>query len=450
MKDKNYATFFEISGWVRDSRLTKGSAQALLYTLVTRCDPKKEYSCFPSYETLSYDTGLDIKTVKSAADRLIEDGLVSKVARFNDSLVWHINVAKLQAAAEKTRALSAAKKAEATICPFAPPVLKPGEQPQVASDNDQDVVDEIASGPAQKDCKVSKKKDPESPKKVVDKDQIAAVVTFIKDHFGEHATFKHKGANNMMNACAKACIGLAGSTAKCIDVLNFIFSDEKENAEIRSKFKLGGYIESYFEGWLTKYEKSESEGEQCETADPGFYGEEPDSTEEDTTEEDTTEEDTTEYVDLESQEKTPDTMRTLTIHEAAYELSKKIYTRLHYKKVDVEILHNGASVLFLLLKEHGYDDVNKVIEWTFTDPFWVNVVVKGWDGVSCPVYGFAGRYEKIRPHAQAAFLSAKNEKRSGRGAGDYDPNVNNPDTPVGKLMAELSGKAALSLLEEFK
>ncbi len=30
MKDKNYATFFQMAEWVRDSHLTKGSVQALL------------------------------------------------------------------------------------------------------------------------------------------------------------------------------------------------------------------------------------------------------------------------------------------------------------------------------------------------------------------------------------------------------------------------------------
>jgi hypothetical protein len=431
MKDKSYASFFEISGWVRDSRLTKGSAQALLYTLVTRCDPKKDYSCFPSYETLSYDTGLDIKTVKSAADRLIEDDLVSKVARFNGSLVWYINVAKLKAGAEKTRALLAAKKAEATVCPFAPPVLKSGEQPQVASDNDQEVVDEIASGRAQKDSKVSKKK--------ANDDQAKSVADVIRSSFSEHETLKHKDAVNIITSCAKTCIALAGSTATCIDVLNFIFSDEKENAKIRRSFKLGGYIENHFEDWLAKYDQAhvDTEDERDETAvpitaDTNFYADELSPT------------DNIEYVDLESYEQSTDTMRTITIHETAYELSKKIYIRLKYKRVDVEVLHRGAARLFPLLKEDGYDDVDKVIEWTFTDPFWVNVVVKGWDGVSCPVHGFAGRYEKIRPHAQAAFLSAKNEKRSGHG-GHHDPRLDDPNSPRAKLLAALSGSPDLSL-----
>jgi DNA-binding MarR family transcriptional regulator len=257
-KDKKYATFFDMATWVRDSHLTKGSAQALLYTFVTRCDPKKDYSCFPTLDTLCADTGLDQKTVKRCADQLIKADLIKKAARFNSSNIWYVNVAKLQEAAERNRANKDAEKAAAEGCPFAPPILKSEFvddrilPPITAAE--QAVVDDLDIKPAHKDPR---------PTAVEDKYAEACDISiFLHGKFMDHKAWRDPGGYKMSVACARRCIDLLGPNYSCLDAFKWIFDDEGVCAATAKSENLKRYVEVVFKTKIDEYKAAADQDNQ--------------------------------------------------------------------------------------------------------------------------------------------------------------------------------------------
>jgi hypothetical protein len=225
----------------------------LLYTLVTRCTPEEGYSCFPSEESLCDDTGLGLKTVKGAANVLVEADLIKKVQRFNNSNLWYINAAKLQAMAKKNEAERKAKKAEASVSPFAPPIVstRPKPGPTAA---EQAVVDGLDSKPTESDSKL--------PKQKVDKKQVDEVITLLKTHFGEHNTFKEEDVDIIMADCAQHCIRIAGDSNTCLSVFEWIFQAEHVLTAVARADFLGGYIKSRFEDWFAEFEECKEGDDQ--------------------------------------------------------------------------------------------------------------------------------------------------------------------------------------------
>lgn len=95
--------------WARDAQSTKGAEREVLYALILRCSSQKKYSCFPSYQQLAEDTGLNIKTVKRAAKKLEDAGIIKRLVRRNRSNIFQVQVGVLQKQAFERLA---AKKAE--------------------------------------------------------------------------------------------------------------------------------------------------------------------------------------------------------------------------------------------------------------------------------------------------------------------------------------------------
>ena len=88
---------------IRNARSTRNSQRELLYALALRCNPDRQFLCFPSYGLLAKDTGLDVATLKRAAKALEQAGIIRKVVRPNRSCVFFLNIKLLmeQAAAAK-------------------------------------------------------------------------------------------------------------------------------------------------------------------------------------------------------------------------------------------------------------------------------------------------------------------------------------------------------------
>jgi DNA-binding MarR family transcriptional regulator len=125
---KTTLSYIDILKDDRDSQLVRNSELVLLMMLSLRVNPTKQYSCFPSYQLLSRDTGLDMTTLKRAARSLEGKNLIRRKVRPNHSNLWYLNVGMIQQAAEENRA-SAKTEEDETGSPFDPPVIlnKDGE-----------------------------------------------------------------------------------------------------------------------------------------------------------------------------------------------------------------------------------------------------------------------------------------------------------------------------------
>ena len=97
--------------------------------LALRCNPKKRYSCWPSYRQLALDTGLHEVTLKAAAADLEEANLVKRVTRRNRSNIFFLNIAKLEEQADAVRKAEAearVKRAAEEENPFGVPDFEDG------------------------------------------------------------------------------------------------------------------------------------------------------------------------------------------------------------------------------------------------------------------------------------------------------------------------------------
>ena len=120
---------FRVLRFVRDARSTRNAERELLAALVMRCNPAKKYMAWPSYRQLALDTQLDEATLKRAAKRLEEKGLIKRIVRANRSNVFYVNVSLLQQQAAEVKAA----EEEAKEAAFDPDV-SPFEDPSIPED----------------------------------------------------------------------------------------------------------------------------------------------------------------------------------------------------------------------------------------------------------------------------------------------------------------------------
>lgn len=109
MTQHKHMPIFEVLRLVRDARSTKKADRELLVALALRCDPTKHFIAWPSYAPLALDTLLDQATLKRAAKRLEDAGLIKRVVRTNRSNHFFINVPLLQEQAAQVKAGDASK-----------------------------------------------------------------------------------------------------------------------------------------------------------------------------------------------------------------------------------------------------------------------------------------------------------------------------------------------------
>jgi hypothetical protein len=85
---------------IRDAASTKGAQRALLNALALRANPNNDFVCWPSYRMLNRDTCLDEGTLKRAAKRLEDAGLIRRVVRQQQSNRFFVHFDALAAQAE--------------------------------------------------------------------------------------------------------------------------------------------------------------------------------------------------------------------------------------------------------------------------------------------------------------------------------------------------------------
>jgi DNA-binding MarR family transcriptional regulator len=121
---------------IRDARSTKNSERELLYALALRCNPNKNYSCWPSYRLLAEDTQLDPATLQRAAKLLEGRQLIKRAQRRNRSNYFYLNIRLLQ---EQAAAVEEREKEKA---PFESPDL----EDRLEEDTNEDLIAAITGG----------------------------------------------------------------------------------------------------------------------------------------------------------------------------------------------------------------------------------------------------------------------------------------------------------------
>jgi hypothetical protein len=232
MKEKTHLTFLDLLKDARDSHLVAKAQFMLLLMLIVRCDPEKDYSCYPGYELLAEDTGLNMKTLKAAAVGLEGKKLVKRRVRPNHSNVWYINAKLLHETAEAKRAAKAEERSERyDDCPFEPPVLK--------------VTSAAAPVPANKDA--DKKNG--SPAEM--DPFFARAVSRIRELFPDHPTLQKAGADRFIAQDVEEMLSDTNHTPEA--VLKFLSDlSDKAKATIAASSHLGPYLKKCFSDWLEK------------------------------------------------------------------------------------------------------------------------------------------------------------------------------------------------------
>lgn len=208
--------------------VTTSAVRLLMFTLISRCDPSAKYSTFVSEGQLYKKTGLSVATIKRAAQRLKELGLIETEPQWNSSNIWYINSRHLHEEAERQRAdARAIKSARREInSPFEQPVIT--VKATTTSETERTASEK----------RVAKFTKPETE---VSGEAVRRILDLLKSHLGTHPTYAHKDAGAMMRSCVNGCIDLAGNPEACFDVFSWAFADEERREKVLSQAKnLGG------------------------------------------------------------------------------------------------------------------------------------------------------------------------------------------------------------------
>ncbi|WP_334270106.1 helix-turn-helix domain-containing protein [Edaphobacter sp. HDX4] len=222
------------------SEITTSSVRLVLWALISRCNPRQQYSSFASQETLAADTGLSITTVKRALDHLIENlKLVDRDHRPYASNRYFIDTKTMHDAAMRNKAEKNNLKDERDkyVSPFDQPVPE-RRSPSEAVDSDNaghSGVDFVRQKPA-------------------DKEAIDRICMNIAPKFGNHPTYEEKDAERMVRGCVIKCVDAAGGDADLVGrVLEWASNDHQIYGGIANSRQLGGWIARCFEDWLKTY-----------------------------------------------------------------------------------------------------------------------------------------------------------------------------------------------------
>jgi hypothetical protein len=218
---------FAVMRHARDSRLTnKNSELILLYSLILRCDPKKDYSTFVGYDQLCLDTGCNRKTVQTAAGGLEAKGLIQRRVRHNQSNLWFVNVPMLKDAALANLAADAVDEDESS--PF-----------------DLSSLVDDAPVTSSKDVTPDAEITPRSPE---DAETVAEIKALLRDRYGDHPTYERPDGEQIMAGVVEKMVTEAGHPMAVFEVFKHL--PDRFTPKIMASEKLGGYLRKCFPQWL--------------------------------------------------------------------------------------------------------------------------------------------------------------------------------------------------------
>jgi hypothetical protein len=85
-------------------------AKSILWSIASRSDSKKGFTCYPSEKLIAGDISASVRTVQRHLKLLLAEGLVKRTRRYDDSYIYCVCVDKIRTAAEKQRKLWSAEK----------------------------------------------------------------------------------------------------------------------------------------------------------------------------------------------------------------------------------------------------------------------------------------------------------------------------------------------------
>lgn len=245
-------SFLDILNYARDSQLTTGASQSLLYHLILRCD-LADHSCYPSLALLVRDTGLGLSTVRTAARDLQTRKIVRRVTRYKHSTIWYVNVRLLQETAEANRTQWAAQdpakqkdKGSPFEAPHAPGTPLPAVSPIAAP-----------SPAAPQDATAELDAEPRASRPEQDKTWTSKLLDLLRKHLSGHPTYAHPDAEAIMSSAVARCIKLADGDAESAfySMLRQLELEVYREVNIKALMgadRLGGYLVKCFPQWLAE------------------------------------------------------------------------------------------------------------------------------------------------------------------------------------------------------
>jgi hypothetical protein len=204
-------------------------------------------TCYPSKETIAKGAVCKVRRVYTAIANLKRCGFID-VSKWEDRRGVEHNRYHLMPDIWDKAFTPKDKASDGGDITIATPVVTAA---------DQVVLDELDSKPVIKDSK---------PPVADDKyGETDAIIAFLRSRFGDHPTFKHKDAIQMMTGCVRACIDIADTQNSCLDVLKWKFNgdDEKTLVATANSRSLGGYIRAAFPGWFAECKVDYDEYQQA-------------------------------------------------------------------------------------------------------------------------------------------------------------------------------------------
>ena len=334
-------------------------------------------TCYPSISTIAEYAILSKSAVNRAIKELIAHGYIlkSKIPGYKlrkknpndrfDGNRYHLVPAIWD------NAIPAKKTKEAAGDEIAPPAPTTSAADRVA---EQAVLNGLDSKPAKNDSNPALAEDKYS--------ETEAIIALLETNFRQHPTFMHKDATQMLTSNVRHCIDFAGAQYSCLRVFEWILADEDRCIAIFSSDRLGGFIKGAFKNWFAEFKAEEAEYMESFDDQDEDMGDGPES---------------------DGQEESVTTMpREITTTQAAYELSWQILVGLGHKKIKADAHRVLAQKLFPLIREEGYKDVKRTIEWMFEiNSYWQMQIARGHNGDKCPIATFVARYHEFHPEAVA-------------------------------------------------
>lgn len=233
----------------RDAHITTKAEQSLLYHLIMRCDPRKNYSCYPRYAQLCLDTGLEQKTLQRAAAWLEKEGYMRRVIRPEQSNLWFVDAVRIHTLAVEKRVEEKREKEEREKCPFAPPTFD-GNSTEATS---QKMIHTVPKDSAAEEQSNSvRDRGPDEP------EDFFILENQLQRAFPEHPSWTGSRNKKQLHGHLLEVVRSAGDVRRACTLIHHFLGPNTPEADalrqwIRDSDHLGAYIKSLIPDWMDSY-----------------------------------------------------------------------------------------------------------------------------------------------------------------------------------------------------
>lgn len=234
-------TNWELIKVIRDANVVRGAQRHVLFAVAIRANTKKNFTCFPSYAQLAWDSSLGDTQLRIAVRGLEKAGWIRRQPRTRTTNLFFVNVPALLKRANENQDKAKPTKEDVVDDPFGAGDLSANTPADPYLDN----TDGLDAEPEEEFKEI--------PSWLERCSDVEAVVYMVRQMWPEHPTLADARGAEYLTSDLNKCVDIAGTSFRCAHVLHFIYDVGTIRDAVDGSKKLGLYILACFPAWMERY-----------------------------------------------------------------------------------------------------------------------------------------------------------------------------------------------------